>query len=277
MMKFPRLKWGSAKNIDGNNIAIGPAVYPIIPPNGPWSGSNHLGQQVIFAPDANNRQSILKMDEWGPPEMWTVSLGFTAHQYANDFNAGCEVIAEITFGSGGATQYLECSWVNGTQLSLPMNTISIGARYQQAGLTPFVAGFIAPSDLVLSVQIARGSAKNYAVLADTAMVHGLAGAIEVYTVDRVNIPAFASSVRPSVGLALLSLVNFGSVLNHAEFWSVPYPIAGGLSTGLVQIDQVNNKIPILPGSRAAYFSYATSALPADTDLPITVLWHLLGS
>ena len=73
-----------------------PPVAPVIPSSGWWTGNNQLGNEVAFAPDANNRQTILKLEEWGPPEVWTVSL-FLTHEIAA-FNA-FDVTAELDFGA----------------------------------------------------------------------------------------------------------------------------------------------------------------------------------
>lgn len=118
----------------------------------PWSGSNNLGNIVYYNPDVNNRQSILKLDEWGPPEMWTVSL-FREHRpplSGTDY----WITAEISFGAGGSTQTIEVDWLTGTMLSVPMNAISVTAKFSSFNL----AGFpIAPADkLRLGAQIARG-------------------------------------------------------------------------------------------------------------------------
>lgn len=120
-----------------------------------WSGDNSLGNVVDFAPDANNRQIILKLDEWGPPVMWTISLGIDRHVVPN--NVGVtgwfDIKAEIYFGVGGSTQLVEVDWVAGQCLSVPMNAVSVTAVYDLAPGTDIRM----LDNLRLSVQIARGT------------------------------------------------------------------------------------------------------------------------
>lgn len=126
-----------------------------------WSGDNALGNVVDYAPDAQNRQSILKLDEWGPPEMWTISLGIDRPTPDYTYDGGWfEVKALISVGSGGSTQLIEVDWINGVQLSVPMNAVNVTAVYEFPRGIPdlnMLAG------LRLSVQIGRGtSASKYA-------------------------------------------------------------------------------------------------------------------
>src|SRR5690348_14003177 len=72
-------------------------VAPVIPSNGSWTGNNQLGIELPFAPDSNNRQTILKLDEWGPPDVWTISL-FTRDDLQVFQALGIK--ATIEFGAG---------------------------------------------------------------------------------------------------------------------------------------------------------------------------------
>lgn len=125
-----------------------PLVGMVVPRNGGWSGDNQLGRQQPYGPDNRGRQTILKMDEWGPPEIWTVSLYLT--QAIEDFN-GFGVTAEIGFGVGGSTQVVKVDWVNGCQISLPMNAINVMAIFEDVDITTEGQG------LQLGVQLCRGA------------------------------------------------------------------------------------------------------------------------
>jgi len=125
-----------------------PLVAPVIPRNGGWSGDNQLGALAKYSPDNRGRQTILKLDEWGPPEVWTVSL--YVNQQLRSFS-GFSISAEINFGAGGGTQVLEIDWVNGAQISVPMNAVNVIARFENVDAADEGAG------LQLGVQLARGS------------------------------------------------------------------------------------------------------------------------
>lgn len=118
---------------------------------GPWTGSPAIGQEQKFKPDRNNRQIILKLDEWGPPEMWTVSLGLRFDNI--DFN-GFGIGATIEFGSGGTTQVVQMDWVEGAQISLPCNSLNVKADFQDVDVVTEGPG------MYLSVILARGSRCN---------------------------------------------------------------------------------------------------------------------
>lgn len=124
------------------------------PRKGAWTGNNQLGYSLPFKPDANNEQTILKLDEWGFPEVWTVSLsleGFDNLEVFGEVN-GFGVLALIHFGAGGATQTIEVDWKTGTQLSLTMNAINVIAKYQNLDL-----GSGEGDGLFLNVVLAKGN------------------------------------------------------------------------------------------------------------------------
>lgn len=121
---------------------------------GVWSGNNQLGFEQVFGPDANNEQTILKLDEWGMPAVWTVMLGITFDdeliRVPSD-SAQFFINALVTIGVGGATQALSVDWKNGTCFSAPMNALNVVARYD------FGAVGAIPDSTRLRVLLARGS------------------------------------------------------------------------------------------------------------------------
>lgn len=121
---------------------------------GPWTGNNQLGYSLAFAPDADNQQTVLKLDEWGFPEVWTVSLSLEGFDNLEAFGPvnGFGVRALIHFGVGGATQTIEVDWKTGTQLSLAMNAINVIANYQNLDV-----GAGEGAGLKLSVVLSRGN------------------------------------------------------------------------------------------------------------------------
>lgn len=128
-----------------------PAVASIIPRNGYWSGNNNLGAEVPFELTDDRKLSVLKMPEWGPPTVWTISLGIEGIPIDED-NETAIITGEILFGVGGTTQTMLVDWVNGTQFQVVANAIEIRA------LTP---AFGDPTpDIRLRAQIGRGGCSN---------------------------------------------------------------------------------------------------------------------
>lgn len=107
-------------------------VVPVEPMNGPWSGSNCLGQSQQFAPDSANRQTILKLPEWGMPRMWTCTLSLSYNEAAlADATVQFDIKAEVTIGAGGTTHRAVLDWRDGVQFSVPMNALDVIASYSR--------------------------------------------------------------------------------------------------------------------------------------------------
>ncbi len=122
---------------------------------GPWSANNQLGIEQPFEESSNNAQTILKLDEWGFPEIWTVCLGMAP---LSEFTgSGFDVTAVILFGAGGITQEVEIDWLCGSAISLPMNAVNVIAKYN---LFSGEAQGEVPADLRLRVSLARGALPN---------------------------------------------------------------------------------------------------------------------
>lgn len=124
-----------------------PVFAPLVARSGPWSGDNQLGYQAPYGPNKRATQTILKLDEWGPPEVWTVSLYLISPPGFNGFG----IKARINFGAGGSTQVYEMDWANGAQVSLPMNACNVEAIFENVDVTTEGNG------IQLGVQLARGT------------------------------------------------------------------------------------------------------------------------
>lgn len=146
-------------------------VAALTPRTGWWSDYPQFGEEQPFEPDAQNRKQILKADELGPPEVYTLTLGisYTEENWPGPGRA-FEVEAEINFGAGGATQVVKIDWVQGAQISLPMNAVNVVANFKQAA---DIEGLVAPKpphDLRLSVMLGRGPALGKAYWTDPTPV-----------------------------------------------------------------------------------------------------------
>lgn len=114
-------------------IPGGDSGVSIIPAKqGPWTGNNQLGIEREFQDNTEARQSILKMDEWGFPQVWSVMLGMTFSDPVAEFS----VIAEVECGVGGAIQTFEMDWNQGATFSCVANALNIVAVYSETTSVP---------------------------------------------------------------------------------------------------------------------------------------------
>lgn len=158
---------------------------------GPWSGNNQLGIEQAYQPDGNGYQTILKMDEWDFPKLWTISLGIAYNPalISGGGNAQFSIDGLIQFGSGGVTQEFEVDWAEGTTFSIPMNAINVIARYSD-----FTSKNNTPSDLVLRVNLSQGGSPQGIPPTRSFLLDVANAAFEV-----VLIPKFARRLRVQRG------------------------------------------------------------------------------
>jgi hypothetical protein len=194
------------------------------PKTGTWSSNNNLGIELGFEPNAENRQTILKMPEWGFPETWTISLGIvdTVPIDLATFN-GRNITAIIEFGVGGVTQTIAVDWKLGTQITLVTNSINVIAEFADIDIGAGEGNFR------LSVQVCRGNRPSSA-LAPTLVLKALAGsaipegdpteAVLMNSGDQLtaNIPRFTTmlNIVPATNIvpnALYAATTFIAVLS----------------------------------------------------------------
>lgn len=201
-------------------------VAPVEPRQGPWTGNSSLGQGQAFAPDTNNRQSIIKTGEWGRPQVRTVSLALQYDRLAaSNSGVNFNVVASVLCGVGGTTHEFEVDWDNGAEFSVPCNSVQITAIYG----SPFGGPFVPPSDLRLSAMVGEGRSwctpptRTYSSLptangAYSTFPDPLGGAPKNYLV----IPPYAKLLK----VLPLNVIapNYGAVFaaaNRLEFYASP--------------------------------------------------------
>lgn len=170
---------------------------------GPWTGNNNLGAERPFSPNAENRQTVLKLPEWGFPEAWSLCLGLTYDVRLFDASSSYfGVTAEIEFGVGGVMQQVEIDWLQGTVIVLPMNAVNVIASFSSA---PNEGGLASPlpEDLRLRANIVHGSLPG-SNPTRSFLVEGLDPVIPI--------PPFAKSVRVTPTAS-----PFGFYVDPAEF------------------------------------------------------------
>jgi hypothetical protein len=227
---------------------------------GPWSGNNNLGIERAFSPDANNRQTILKLPEWGFPEIWTLCLGMNDYSLEPS-QVAFSVTAELEFGCGGVIQTVSVDWLQGMSVSLPMNALNVIASYRTGSGE---AGTNIPSDLRLRASLVRGR---------------MARAVPTLTYlfgpspqeTEVEIPKFAqyATIIPRFSLPGQTPFQFYSSGGYAEFGVGPGLTAYSFSQFTEYIDLVNEfvgcprKVPIQPFQRI--ITMLDAAGVPDTD------------
>lgn len=202
-----------------------PMVQLAHPRKGVWSGQNQLGVELPFQLDANFEQTIFKMDEWGFPEVWTLSLSVNVPTLSE--GQAFDLVGEVSFGAGGIMQTFDVDWVDGTIFSLPMNSVNIRARWSDVAR---FFGIDPPENVRVSVIASRGSLRHSRATKTQVFNNPALGA-GAYLSNPFNnqfekIPQFAKSVvlTPSdLGLASV-LYNANTFL---EFFtnSAPPPAA----------------------------------------------------
>jgi hypothetical protein len=221
---------------------------------GPWTGSPAIGQTQNFARGSNNTQNLVKLDEWGPPDVWTVTLGAT---YSDNrwpaISGNLGIRAQIEIGVGGATKTFEIDWADGVAFSVTANTIRVNAFY-----FPFAPGIpiAPPTDLKLTALLARGS-------------RGGSGRFPTWTgqyigVNTVGAPLITTFMRiPDFATELYVLPqNLGGVVspynaaNHVHLYESTNP---GLTAGIeiydTPLNVLSQVVPLrIPGS-ARYYNF----------------------
>lgn len=120
-------------------------VVAVVPrKRGPWTGNNQLGNERPFSDNEGNLQTILRLDEWDLPQVWSVAL---IMKLTDPSFVGFKVRALIEAGAGGIVTPFEMDWNQGSTFSFPFNAINIVAQYSNTQDLP--------SDLRLGVQIGK--------------------------------------------------------------------------------------------------------------------------
>lgn len=199
-----------------------------IPLNGAWTGNNNLGFITNFQPDANWDQVILKLPEWGMPEIWTLMLGLDYERRAWPMAAPhyyFEIKALLSVGCGGTSVDMEMDWKRGACISLPLNALSVKAHYSFPAGTPSF-----PPNLRLSAHVSHGPIqKPWQATNTQRMLETAADPNSLY----VPVPLFAHTVLlfpenlalAPVGNLLYSsdtIIGWGSGAGASSFYMIYY-------------------------------------------------------
>lgn len=247
-----------------------PTFQLAYPRRGVWSGQNQLGVELPFELNAQNLQTIFKMDEWGFPEVWTISLGIALPKPLV-IGQIFDVVAEINFGAGGITQSFECDWVEGTIFSLPMNAINVRARWTPRAV---IAGVLPPEGIRVSTLVARGALRHArATLTNFMGLLPVGNSLQGFDIPPTfpPIPAFAKSLvvvptNPGDAASLYSAASSLQFLMN-DNTAVPAPIL--TVPGNFLGPTASFKVPI--PATARYFTFTNGgAAPVSGEF----IWNL---
>lgn len=231
-----------------------------------WTNNAELGAEVLYKPGKTGLQTILKLNEFGMPALWTVALGISfdptlipAH---GDGQFGIDGL--VRFGSGKATQEFEIDWAEGTTFSLPMNRVEVVARYSDFALKNNT-----PPGLRLRVNLAPGgSLQGYATKSLKAQIPaGPQGQL-----TGIPIPRFARrlSIQPGFGMSGVGQgVWSAKTLYQFMGTNVMAGDTGGFNGEQFLSSFAGNGYPIPPTAR----SLAIRNL-ASTDFSAQLIFHL---
>ena len=232
------------------------SVYVQPTPHGVWTDNNNFGFSTPFGPQRSNRERIINLPDWGEPVVWTVSLGIEfSEKVWPGTTRGFDVVADITFGAGGATETVLVDWLAGTTFSVPMNAISINAFWASPETSGGDAG--RPEDVLLSVLLGRGgrggglppskfatllNGEPYVTMVDNAIAEPVA-----------RIPKFAKRlfIAPLDRDDLTSLLGSN---NFVRFFSAPDPTVSAFPTGTFPIDAALLRSGVLVPAFSKYVS-----------------------
>lgn len=224
-----------------------------------WSGNNELGIETGYQPDGDGFQTILKLGEWGPPEVWTVTLGI-AYDISlvpggGDGQFGIDGL--IRYGSGGVTQEVEVDWAEGVAISMPMNAVNVIARYSDT-----TGKNNTPADLRLRVNLAPGGHQRGFATKSTKIF------IESAASEVVAIPKFARRLSVQRG--------FGSTggawdanMNYAFRGSLSAGDTGGFDGAEFLTSFAGKGVPIPPTARAVRVTNTTGSSES-----VLLIFHL---
>lgn len=229
------------------------SVYVQPAPHGIWSGNNNFGFETPFATDSGNRERIVNLPEWGEPAVWTVSLGidYSENAWPSAPSRGFEVVAEVAYGTGGATQTALVDWIQGATFSVPMNALSISATYSGPIIEEPPRP---PDDLILRVLISRGTISTG--LPPTKFAGLLDGNIFIVFSDDAISTSFARIPKFGRKLFVVPLVaedanRIANGNNYVRFFSAPDSASTGFATGTYKLDTASllSGVPVPPFSK----------------------------
>lgn len=255
-----------------------PPVFPLPLRNHPlWSGNNSLGFElpiIDVSETAVFERTVLKLDEWGMPDVWTVvlSTNFQSQFGINDDQAFL-LIGEIEFGAGGAVDQVTVDWLNGTVLRLPMNALSVKVR-GVAGDPAGGAGSEIPEGLAVRVLLSKANHSGLTPQLTSAGQVASGGGLDPSS-GATTIPKYAKSFRPMARTDAAAAALFAAT-NFWQFYGTR-GVGGTLLGSIRASDSLNylaslGGIPIPNSARFVILNDNAAVIPGDPRF--NYVWEL---
>ena len=235
---------------------------------GPWSGNNQLGnfitgvyvdggvdggtgqaisvfQPGIYVPESR-RLALLKLDEWGMPQMWTMSILADGFQGKKPVGFGNPKV-EIIFGSGGSSSKVLVDLEPDLCITMPCNSLKADIVFEDsATIGVGIAGATVYSQLGLGLRPANFS---------PVLTQG----ITVPAASNINVPVPAFARRVELGVAAASIADFSAC-------EIRYP-GGGVYGNMLMA--CGGNIQSLPVAGTMYI-----ANPGTADVAVNAIWQI---
>lgn len=242
-----------------------PLVMPVPLRTHPiWTSNNSLGFELRIddaSASALFERTVLKLDEFGMPETWTLALSTNFEANSDNADQAFFLVGLLEIGSGGVVDQIGVDWRNGTTFRLPMNALNLKVR-GFFGTPAGGPGSVVPSGFAVRAILSRANQSGLPPQL-TAQLSASNGAADPSD-TAVAVPKYAKTFKPVATTAAAATAMFAAG-NFWEFWATSG--AGGTLIGTLRAQDVpsylGGGIPI--PNPARFVSFNNNAAPAALD------------
>ena len=208
-------------------------------------------------------RTILKLDEWGVPAVWTVALSTNFESKLGDNDDEAFFLSgQFEIGAGGVVDQFEVDWRNGTTFRLPMNAFSAKVR-GLVGTPAGGAGSVIPEGLAARVLLSRSNQSGLPPQVTRLGQLSTNGAVDPSS-PSTAIPKYAKSFRP-LGVTHAAADAMFAAGNYWDFYATRG--VGGTLVGSIRAADAANYLGGIGGipipNPARFIVFNNNAAPAD--------------